>query len=83
MIAPGIEATGNNRRSRRDSRFHDSAAQSAIASKSRLGRVLHQVRRGFVCAAGNPVTVTDLLTPASILARPNMSPGIIGRLGGR
>jgi len=42
-------------------RFTDSAAQSVIASKRRLGRCIVQCRRAFIAANGNWQTTSDLV----------------------
>jgi len=45
----------------RRGRFTDSAAQSAIASKARLGRCIVQCRRGFIAANGKATSASDLV----------------------
>ena len=45
-------------------RFHDSAYQSAIASRSRLGRIKLAVKRCFIVSGGQPITARAVLERA-------------------
>jgi hypothetical protein len=45
-------------------RFHDSAYQSAIASRSRLGRIKLAVLRCFIVSEGQPITARAVLERA-------------------